>query len=184
VVTFLNTRASDPIAAHPRAVYRVTVARAGAAAPLYLAGVVKFRNAVEQTIDQSHSAAGFALGGNLDSVQNGDSVAVLDYRAASMPRASTVGDLARAIDAASAFTTVVSVERKSPVPAESAGGGRALAADRDAAQDTAQTQADAESIAARIRSAFSGAATVAAIAAVLVLAGAAWYLLPRKGGAD
>lgn len=177
--TYTNTSPSQPLALYPRAVYRVVVERSGLTALSYATGLLKWRQVVEGMIERSASPAGFALGGGLDNVTNADTTAVVDYRAGSHPGALTVSALVQAIEDATPYSSVVSITRRDPVPAESQGGAGALAAERDAAQGTARADAEASSLSARITGALKGARTVFIAGAVIAVVVLAVIYLPK-----
>ena len=182
MTAYANASPSDPIALHPRAVYRVVVERAGwkIVSPYdWATGALRWRQVVEGVIDRSASPAGFPLGGGLDNVTNEDTTAVLDYRAGSHPGTLVVSDLVRAIEDATPYAGVVSITRRAPVPSLSEGGAGALAAERDAAQDTARDVAESESFAARITGALKGTRTVFVAGAVIALVVLAVIYLPK-----
>ena len=173
---YLNTTPSQPISAYPRAVYRAVVGRSGLTALSFATGALRWRQVVEVMIDRSTGAAGFPLGGGLDTVTNADTRAVVDYRAGSHPGALVVADLARQIEDATPYSSLLSLTRLPPVPALADGGAAALGAERDAVQDAAEVESAANSFTGRVTSGLSGlaglAGSVAKYAAWLLVAGA------------
>lgn len=178
---YVNTTPSARIAEHPRAVYRVTVERSGLTQLSFALGALRWRQVVEGMIERSASAAGFPLGGGLDNVTNDDTTAVVDYRAGSHPGNATVGDLVRVIEDSTPYSAVVSVKRMGPVPAESAGGGAALGATRDAEQDAARVDAEARSITTRLSAALNDAARFTVGLAALAAIAVGVYFWRKKG---
>lgn len=184
---YVNCRASDLIAAHPHAVYRVTLEREGLTQLSFALGILKWRDVVLTVIERSPSPAGFAIGGGLDSVSNDDDRAVVNFLAGSDPGAATVGDLARTIDVSSSYAAVIRVERLAGVPRESEGGAAALNRSTEEQQQREREQAAAESFAGRVgdlASGFAGNVKMLAIVAVvtLVIAGIVIYGPPRPRG--
>lgn len=178
MITYRNTNASQPVALHPRAVYRVQVQRRTVDGPLYLTGIRSWRNVVADVIDGSAGAAAFPLGGNLSNVMEQDTVATLDYRAATNPGGATVADIVRQVEGAGPVV-VSSVERLPPVPGFSDGGPDVLTGARDASQDEARERAAAESFGAKLTAAVQGVGRVTMITAAAVIAVAAVIFIPR-----
>lgn len=176
---YVNTTPSQPLALHPRAVYRVEVERDGLSALSYATGVLRWRQVVNGVIERSTSPAGFPLGGGLDNVTNADRTAVLDYRAGSHPGTLTVSALVQAVEDATPYAGVVSITRRDPVPSVRAGGPDALAAERDAAQDASRAAVAADSLGARITRALTGARTVVVAGAVIAVVVLAVVYLPK-----
>lgn len=176
---YKNTSASQPIAADVHDVYRVTLQRDFTSAPLFAAGVIRWRDVVQTVIDRSASPAGFPISGTFSGVTNDDDVAVLDYRGGSNPGAATVGDLVRVIDAASAHCSVIAIERVGRV--------RSLEEQRAAeaaAQDAARTKAEAESFTTRLGEVVGGVVSygkvLGVVAVIVLVAGAIYLYAPRK----
>lgn len=176
MVQYNNTSPSQPLALHPRAVYRVVVERGGVSALSYATGLLKWRQVVEGMIERSASPAGFPLGGGLDNLTNEDRTAVVDYRAGSHPGTLTVSDLVRAVEDATPYSSVVSITRRDPVPA---GGGDVLAAERDALKGEAEAEADASTLFAKLKDAAGGFRTVFVAGAVIALVVLAVIYLPK-----
>lgn len=179
MVRYIGTSPSEPLALHPRGVFRVVVGRAGGAYLSFLTGTLRWRQVVEGMIDRSASPAGFPLGGGLDNVTNRDLTAVVDYRVASHPGTLTVSALVRAVEEATPFSNVVSIARIGPVPRESAGGAGALAGQRDDVQGEANRTAEAESPIARITGVLKGTRTVLVAGAIIALVVLAVVYLPK-----
>lgn len=181
---YVNTSASAPIAQDVHNVFRVTLQRALLSAPLFASGIIRWRDVVQTTLDRSASPAGFPLSGAFSNVSNNDDVAVVDYRGGSNPGAATVGDLVRAIDAASAHSTVIKIESVGRVPIASAGGAEALRRGEAAEQDAAREKAEAESLAARVGDVIEGVVgygkVLGVVAVIVLVAGAIYLYAPRK----
>jgi hypothetical protein len=177
---YRNTTPSARVADHPRAVYRVVIERRGLYALDYLTRFVTWPGVVLSVVENSATVAGFPISSPEKSVAPTDTVATLDYRAGSHPGAATVSDIVTAVDGASKYVTVKSIERMPPVPAESQGGAAALDASRDAAQQTERDEAERESFLAKladqVKSGAKAVLVVAAIAGVVALV----ILWPRK----
>lgn len=183
-VQYINTTPSQPLALHPRAVYRVVVEREGVAAPLFLVGALRWRQVVEGMIDRTASPAGFPLGGGLDNITNDDTTAVVDYRAGSHPGSLTVSSLVQNIEDSTIYTRVVSITRLGTVPPLSEGGPGILATGRDTAQDKAQGEADANTFTARATAYLGSLGKYAALGlGVAVVAVLVYLYRPQaKGG--
>lgn len=178
-VVYVGTTASARIAAHPRAVIRVTIVRALVDAPLYAIGALKWRNVVEHVLDHSASAAGYPIGGNLSGVTDNDRVAVIDYLAGSHPAAATMSDLARAVEDASIHANVTQLELRPPVPATSAGGAPAQDADRDAARAGAEAAAAAGSFTGQLGAILKSGGRLLIVGGVVVAIVLIAMYLPR-----
>lgn len=181
MIGYLGTRAGDPLNAHPRAVLRVTIERAGFAGLSFLTGTLTWRGVVERVLDRTATPAAFPLGGALSGLTNDDRVATIDYRVGTHPGSATVGDFAAGVDAASQYARVVQVELRPPVPGFSEGGPTELAAERNESQDAARLEAERTSLTARIADVARGTERVviaAAIVATVFLIMA--YLPPRS----
>lgn len=170
---YRNTSASARVADHPRAVYRVVIERRGLYALDYLTRFVTWPGVVLSVIENSATVAGFPISSPEKSVAPDDTVATLDYRAGSHPGAATVSDIVAAVDGASKYISVKSIERLPPVPAESAGGARALDESRDRAQDLERDEAERTSfltsITAKLQTAGKIVVGLAVLAAVVAL---------------
>ena len=140
MTVYENTAALGLLGTHPRAVYRLTIARSPGAALSYASGLLRWRDVVLQVIGEiSGSGFGIPLGGPLPS--DNDRTAIIEVRAVTAPgTADSVGDLVRAAERGSMSANVVRVERLPPVPAT----GTAEAAARDASRQAEQARAEAE----------------------------------------
>lgn len=177
---YRNTTPSARVADHPRAVYRVVIERRGLYALDYLTRFVTWPGVVLSVIENSATAAAFPISSPEKSVAPSDTVATLDYRAGSHPGAAVVSDIVAAVDGASKYVTVKSIERMPPVPAISQGGAAELDASRDRAQDAERDQAERDSFLTKftegVKSASKAVLIVTAIAGVVALV----ILWPRK----
>lgn len=176
--------ASTRIAANPRAIIRVTLARPLVDAPLYAIGALRWRNVVAHVLDNSASAAGYPIGGNLSGVTDEDRIAVLDYLSGSHPGALTLSDLARAVEDASIHANVTALELRPPVPATSAGGSAAQDADRDAARTGAEAEADRESLAGRLGELVAGGKRILIVGGIVAIIVLAAVYLPRPSSSS
>ena len=178
---YRNTTPSARVADHPRAVYRVVIERRGLYALDYITRFVTWPGVVLSVIENSATVAGFPISSPEKSVAPDDVVATLDYRAGSHPGAATVSDIVTAVDGASKYVTVKSIERLPPVPAESAGGARALDESRDQAQSVERDEAERtsflSSITARLQTAGKIVVGLAVLAGIVALV----IYLPRRG---
>lgn len=176
---YTNTRAGELIAATPRAVYLITIERAGLSALSFATGTLRWRDVVARVLDRSTSAAGFPIGANLGNVTNDDRTAVLSYLAGTNPGRATVADLAATVDAASPYASVIAVERIPPVSGNATGGIGALENRQAAEAERARQEAAERTLTARVAGALrTSAGTVQLIAAAVIVAGLV-YLLPR-----
>lgn len=180
MVRFVNTGAAQRITAYPRAVYRIVIQRAPGAWLSFVTGTLRWRRVVEDVINGSANPAAFALGGNLAAVLDGDTVATLDFQAKSTATTATVADLVNAVEAASPYANVVSVERIGPVPGYSAGGPEALETEREQQQDAERERAQSEGPAAMVAGALRTTRTVLIVAVIVAAAVAAANLIPRR----
>lgn len=137
-ITYDNTSAVALLSTHPRAVYRITIAKGYASALAFATGALKWRDVVAEVQGGiSRSGTGLVLGTPLPS--NADDVAVIEVRAPSAPATGqSVGDLVSAADSASLSARVVRVARLAPVPVA----GTTAAADREAGRESEQARAE------------------------------------------
>jgi hypothetical protein len=177
-IRYTNTNASQLISAGPRDVYRIVVQRRTIDAPDYWTGLRTMRKEVQRVIDHSAGPAGFPLGNNMANVFDQDTVATLDYRAATNPGIATVGDLVRQVNDAGRLD-VSSIERRPPVPASSDGGAAALDAERDRTQAAERDSAADRSFASQIGAAVKGIGRTAVWLGIAGLAIAAVVFIPR-----
>lgn len=140
-ITYVGTQANALLNAYPRAVYRMTLGRAGVSALSYATGLLKWRDQVTQVIEGiGRSGFGIVLGTPLPS--DADTVAVIEVRAPTNPASGdSVGDLVRAAENASPYSKVTRVERLGPVPGFSDPGAQA---DRQAGRESEQGRAAQE----------------------------------------
>ncbi|MBX3704585.1 MAG: hypothetical protein KF822_12490 [Steroidobacteraceae bacterium] len=179
---FLNTFPEQRIAAYPRAVYRVVIERAPGAALSYLTGVLRWPAVVQAVQDRSVNRAAFPLGRGDAGVLARDTVATLDYQAATDAGNATVADLANAVQGASSYARVVSVERREPVPGVGAGGVDAFNADKAEATAAARKEAAETGVLAQLAGALKVGRNVLILAVIVAAGVAAYNLVPRQGG--
>ena len=113
---YVSSAPSQLLGTYPRAVYRITVARAGLSQLSFASGLLRWPDVVESTVSAiGRSGYGIPLGYPAPSLT--DEVAVFEVRAPSSPSSGdSVGDLVRVADDASNFTRVTRIERLAPVP--------------------------------------------------------------------
>lgn len=138
MIVYVNTSALGLLTAYPRAVYRVTMERAGVSALSYATGLLRWRTVVTEVIDAiGRSRYGIVLGTPLPS--DADRTAVIEVRAPTAPgTADSVSGLVTAANAGSPYARVVRVERLPPVP----GAGSAAEAERQAGREAEQDRAE------------------------------------------
>lgn len=171
-----NTSPSDRIIATPRALFRVVIERAPGAFLSYLTGALEWRKVVQSVIDKSANPAAYPLGGAVEGVLNTDRVATLDFVAKSTAGSSvTVADLVNALNDASEYARVVSVDRVGVVPPSV----DELTRDRETTTQGERERAEQEGISGALRSVRS-VLTLAVIAGALY---AAYRLFPNNASA-
>jgi hypothetical protein len=150
---YVNTAPTQLLGTHPRAVYRITVERAGLSALSFATGSLKWADVVEQTVSAvGRSPFGVPLG--YPRPADSDAVAVFEVRAPTAPSSGdSVGDLVRVTDDATSFSRVARIERLPPVPGAS---DTQATADRATTRDAEATRAAAD---AASRSPFERLAT-------------------------
>lgn len=138
--SYVNTSAAALLGTHERAVYRLTLGRSGLSQLSYATGVLSWPDQVTRVVDAvGASPYGIPLGGPRPGPN--DSVAVIEVRAPTYPASGdSVGDLVRAAENASPYSTVTRVERLGPVP----GLGSAEQQERDESREQEQSRAQQE----------------------------------------
>ncbi len=176
-VAYVNTSPLALLGAHPRAVYRATLARTG----LARVSLVSWPDAVRDTLEKAGEAGyGIALGGPLPGAS--DLSAVIELRAKTFPASGdSVGDLAASIDNASSYTELVRLERLPPIPAAGSPDATTRAATREEEAARAEKSEQSQTIGARLSSFGKTSAWVVGLglAAGVVLVAAYLFKSPR-----
>lgn len=175
---------AQSIASYPRATYRIVIERNPLAQLSFATGTLQWRSVVQDVVNNSSNPAASALGGAAD-VLNTDRVATIDFRSKTTAGSSVkVADLITAVQGASPWARMVSIERNPPVPGFRDGGPDALAADRERTQQQERERADADSFTSTLARGLRTTRTVAIVLAVAAVAVAAYIYLPRRGAAQ
>lgn len=180
---YVNTSPAALLGAFPRAVYRATVARAG----LLRLGIGSWPETARETLERA-GASPYGIALSSPTPGGSDGVAILEFRAPSNPASGdSVGDLAAAIDTATAGARLVRLERFPPVPARGSPEEAARQQSRETQLAEAEKEAARDSLGARISRTLQASRATLAIGAAAGIVVLALIYLPRPrrtGGAE